>query len=239
MPNESRPRKNEPSGSGPSNLATPAASASSSISTTTRRGDHYSTALVNNARDTAFGLARSARDWLSPASTSMPDWSAPLSHLESLTTVMFSPLAAHTVYRSDSLAKALQLMQQQQQQRQRSSTNGASSSSSSSSDLVLHRRAFPSSAELLKEDIPDSSAPLSLFQGFAAAYPTLTTNNPANAAGSPKRSRNRRRKHASGSSVAGSGKFQFYFWFCFLSVWGWLTRPWSTRHRSLLDSDHR
>ncbi|KAF7725664.1 Mitochondrial fission protein [Apophysomyces ossiformis] len=123
--------------------------------------------LVSVARDKAVGMAQSARDWLTP---SFPDWRAPLSHLDSLTTVMFSPLAAHPVYRSESMAKALQLMQQQQMQR------SATTTPSIGSELVLHgtQHVWPSSTALLKADIPESQAPLSLFQGFVAAYPSFS-----------------------------------------------------------------
>ncbi|KAI8148223.1 WD40-repeat-containing domain protein [Fennellomyces sp. T-0311] len=152
---------------------------------------NYTTTMVT-ARDTAFGVAQAARDLLP---TSFPDWTAPLSHLESLTTVMFSPLAAHPVYQSESLAKALQLMQQQQRQR--------TSTQSSGSELVLHGKsqAWPSSSELLKAEIPESSAPLSLFQGFAATYPELAT--PTQPQNSTKRSRRKKKHHGSTDGETG------------------------------------
>ncbi|KAG0184039.1 hypothetical protein DFQ28_000250 [Apophysomyces sp. BC1034] len=136
--------------------------------------------FVSTARDQAVGMAQSARDWLAP---SFPDWRAPLSHLDSLTTVMFSPLAAHPVYRSESMAKALQLMQQQQMQR-------SSTAPSVNSELVLHgsQHTWPSSTALLKADIPESHAPLSLFQGFVATYPSFSHTTPS------KKSRNRRKR---------------------------------------------
>lgn len=154
------------------------------------------TALVNSARNRAVGIANAARDWLHPPS--FPDWFSSLSQIESLTTVMFSPLGGHPAYRSESLARALQLMQQQQQQRQRSAQT------SSGSDVVLHsgRLALPPSSELLKAEIPESQAPLSLFQGFAAAYPSLTS--PGSPSTSPKRSRHRRKKHGSTASIGAS-----------------------------------
>ncbi|KAI9499357.1 WD40-repeat-containing domain protein [Zychaea mexicana] len=170
------------------------------VSTRMSSLNYSSTALVGTARDKAFGVAQAARDFLTPSS--FPDWTAPLTHLESLTTVMFSPLAAHPVYQSESLARALQLMQQQQRQRTSSSQSG----STVSSELVLQgaRQAWPSSSELLKAEIPESNAPLSLFQGFAATYPSLANSNPAPT--SHKRSRNRRKKHGGSSSSIADGE---------------------------------
>lgn len=158
------------------------------------------TAIVNTARNRAVGFANAARDWFHPPS--FPDWFSSLSQIESLTTVMFSPLRGHPAYRSESLARALQLMQQQQHQRQRSTQT------SSGSDVVLHsgRPALPSSSELLKAEIPESQAPLSLFQGFAAAYPSLAT--PGSPSSSPKKSRHRRKKHGSGAASIGSWDMQ-------------------------------
>ncbi|KAI9018688.1 hypothetical protein CLU79DRAFT_705454 [Phycomyces nitens] len=136
--------------------------------------------VVSGAREKAVGMAQSAREWLSPT---IPDWRAPLSQLESLTTVMFNPLAAHPVYRSETMAKAMQLMQQQQQQSQR--PNSSSISSGSSGKQI----AWPSSAVLLQAEIPESSAPLSLFQGFSAAYPSFTH-------GTAKKQRHKRKKQS-------------------------------------------
>ncbi|KAG2218803.1 hypothetical protein INT45_005450 [Circinella minor] len=190
-----RPKPNNGQGASTSRM-----SSTSSATTISGFSREYSTALVGTARDKAFGAAQAARDFLTP--TTFPDWTAPLSHLESLTTVMFSPLAAHPVYQSESLAKALQLMQQQQRQRPSSST----SSSGSSAELVLHgtlQQAWPSSSELLKAEIPESNAPLSLFQGFAATYPSLANSTP----NTPnKRSRNRRRKHGGSASSVADGE---------------------------------
>ncbi|ORX59430.1 WD40 repeat-like protein [Hesseltinella vesiculosa] len=148
-----------------------------------------SSEVMSSARDTAIGLASTAREWL------QPNWSAPAVHLESLATVMFSPLAAHPVYRSESMVKAIQLAQQQ---RQRSPSTGGQSSPKSPScatDLVLHwdSQPWPSSATLLSADIPEPAPGLSLFQSFATTYPSLT--DPSTNA-SPKRSRNRRKKNA-------------------------------------------
>ena len=194
-----RPKPNNGQGT-----TTPRMNNAGTAMTTSSFTSDYSTALVGTARDKAFGVAQAARDFLTP--TTFPDWTAPLSHLESLTTVMFSPLAAHPVYQSESLAKALQLMQQQQRQRPSSSS---SSSSGSSAELVLHgtlQHAWPSSSELLKAEIPESNAPLSLFQGFAATYPSLANPTPNT---HNKRSRNRRKKHGgSASSVADGGKYE-------------------------------
>lgn len=158
------------------------------------RSQALSTAFLGTARDKAMGVAHAATSWFTPPS----DWTAPLSHLESLTTVMLNPLAAHPVYQSESLAKALQLMQQQQRQR-----SSSSSSSSNGNELVLHgttSSAWPSSTELLKAEIPESHAPLSLFQGFAATYPSLAGASSISSSPSNKRSRHKRKKQASHAS---------------------------------------
>lgn len=156
-------------------------------------------AVVAAARDKANNAMNTAREWLTPSS----EWSS-FTQLESLSTVMFSPLAAHPVYRSESMVKALKLMQQQKQRHGSSSTN--SPISSSNSELVLHGKmyAWPSSAVLLQADIPESSSPVSLFQGFAAAYPSLA--KPSSARSSPKRSRQRKKKAGSPNSTPTNGK---------------------------------
>lgn len=191
---KSLPRSSRKQDSG-SNYASAASAGSSS-------GNGYgSLALVGAARDRAFGMAQAAREWLSP-SVFPADWTAPLSHLESLTTVMFSPLAAHPVYRSESLAKALHLMQQQQRQR-----SSSQASSSTGSEVVLRnaQRPWPSSAELLKADIPESSAPLSLFQGFAAAYPSLANSSSSSAPTKPRSRRKKQNAAAKPTSATGGG----------------------------------
>lgn len=169
-----------------STIATPPHIAGTGYTATTQ-------AVVAAARDKANNAMNTAREWLTPSS----EWSS-FTHLESLSTVMFSPLAAHPVYRSESMVKALQLMQQQQRSGS-SSTN--TSISSSNTDLVLHGKmyAWPSSAVLLQADIPESSSPVSLFQGFAAAYPSLA--KPSSARSSPKRSRQRKKKVGSPSGT--------------------------------------
>ncbi|KAI8088765.1 WD40-repeat-containing domain protein [Halteromyces radiatus] len=150
--------------------------------------------LVISARDKAIGLANSARDWL------QPDWSTPMAHFESLTTVMFSPLAAHPVYRSESMVKAMQVAQQQQRHRASSSSTATSPTSPNTarSELVLHSSSttypWPSSSVLLKADIPESTCSLSLFQGFATTYPSLASSKSSSS--SPKKSRNRRKKQS-------------------------------------------
>lgn len=125
-------------------------------------------AVVSAARDKANSVVHSAREWLTPSS----EWTT-FPHLDSLSTVMFSPLAAHPVYRSESMVKALQLMQQQQT-RQNTTNPSSSMISTSRTDLVLHGKmyAWPSSTVLLQADIPEPST-VSLFQGFASAYPSL------------------------------------------------------------------
>jgi division protein 1 len=170
----------------------------STITTTTTRQNptenRYTAttqAVVAAARDKANNVVSTARQWLTPST----EWSS-FTHLESLSTVMFSPLAAHPVYRSESMVKALQLMQQQQQ-RQNPSTNSPTSTmiSTSNTDLVLHGKAYawPSSAVLLQADIPESSSPVSLFQGFASAYPSFAKSS-SSAKSSPRRSRKGRKK---------------------------------------------
>lgn len=156
-------------------------------------------AAIAAAKDKANNAMNTAREWLTPSS----EWSS-FTQLESLSTVMFSPLAAHPVYRSESMVKALKLMQQQQQRHGSSSTN--SPISSSNSELVLHGKmyAWPSSAVLLQADIPESSSPVSLFQGFAATYPSLA--KPSSARSSPKRTRQRKKKASSPNSTPSNRK---------------------------------
>ncbi|CAO3634041.1 unnamed protein product [Cunninghamella blakesleeana] len=132
-------------------------------------------------------MANTAKGWL------QPDWSTPITHFESLTTVMFSPMAAHPVYKSESLVKAIQLAQQQQ--RQRTPSSSANNNTSDIHDLVLHsygstssQYPWPSSSVLLKADIPESNSSLSLFQGFATTYPSLTVKK------SSKKSKSKKKK---------------------------------------------
>ncbi|KAK4521606.1 uncharacterized protein ATC70_004135 [Mucor velutinosus] len=142
------------------------------------------TAVVAAAKDKANSVVHSARAWLTPST----EWTSSLTQLESLSTVMFSPLAAHPVYRSESMVKALQLMQQQQQRQQTPSSTNALAAPR---DLVLHGKmyAWPSSAVLLQADIPETNNPVSLFQGFASAYPSL-----AKTSRSPKKTRAKKKK---------------------------------------------
>ncbi|CAO3581454.1 unnamed protein product [Absidia cylindrospora] len=177
-----------------------------STSLDSNRTSHFGSShtLVVAARDKAVDLANSARDWLKP------DWMGPMAHFDSLTTVMFSPLAGHPVYRSESMVKALQLAQQQQRHRQQTTSGTTTATSptspnniksrsdrnSTASELVLHRDSssstypWPSSSVLLKADIPEPTSSLSLFQGFATTYPSLTSKST-----SPhKKSRHRRKK---------------------------------------------
>jgi division protein 1 len=145
-----------------------------------------SSTMVTAAREKAAGLASAARDWL------QPNWpAAPMAHLDSLTTVMFSPLAAHPVYRSESMVKAIQLAQQQQ--RHSASPTSPSNNSGRSTELVLHNTTgssypWPASSVLLKADIPEATSSLSLFQGFATTYPSLASRS------STKKSKHRKKK---------------------------------------------
>ncbi|KAI8639623.1 hypothetical protein BD408DRAFT_260341 [Parasitella parasitica] len=126
------------------------------------------TSVVAAAKHKANSVVHSARVWLTPST----EWTSSLTQLESLSTVMFSPLAAHPVYKSESMVKALQLMQQQQQRQQ---TSNSSTVLAAPRDLVLHGKmyAWPSSTVLLQADIPETNNPVTLFQGFASAYPSL------------------------------------------------------------------
>ncbi|CAO3628526.1 unnamed protein product [Cunninghamella echinulata] len=109
--------------------------------------------IIDHARDKAVDMANTAKNWL------QPDWSTPMTHFESLTTVMFSPMAAHPVYRSESLVKAIQLAQQQQ--RHRPTSSSSTTTVSDITDLVLHSYGssftypWPSSSVLLKAEIPN------------------------------------------------------------------------------------
>lgn len=147
---------------------------------TTAPSDNVKTtteSLFNTAKDKAYTAIHTTRSWFTPSTESF-------TQLESLSTVMFSPLAAHPVYRSETMVKAIKLMQQQQQ-RQTSSNNALISPPH---DLVLQGKVYswPSSAVLLQAEIPDQSSLVSLFQGFASTYPSLT----------PKRSRQRKKKQS-------------------------------------------
>ncbi|KAI8968563.1 hypothetical protein BDF20DRAFT_802182, partial [Mycotypha africana] len=134
-------------------------------------------------KEKAGEAVNSAKSWLSRPMSS--DWTSSLTQLESLSRVMFSPLAAHPVYKSESMMKALQLMQQQQQ---RNSSDPSSSSSSTSvisralimkpsKDYILQGKTYswPSSTVLLQAEIPEQQhgPAVSLFQGFASTYPSL------------------------------------------------------------------
>ncbi|KAI8095729.1 WD40-repeat-containing domain protein [Thamnidium elegans] len=152
--------------------------------------------VVSAAKNKASSVVHSAREWLTPSS----EW-ASLPHLDSLSTVMFSPLAAHPVYRSESMVKALQLMQQQQQRQ--NTANSSTIISTPRADLVLHGKtyAWPSSNVLLQADIPESSSPVSLFQGFASAYPSLTkSSKPVS-----KRSRQKKKKSTNPNNTRALG----------------------------------
>jgi division protein 1 len=148
-------------------------------------------AVVQAAKDKASSVVHSARDWLTPST----EWTSSFTQLESLSTVMFSPLAAHPVYKSESMVKAIQLMQQQQHRQQSSAASSTSTMlTAPRGDLVLHGKtyAWPSSTVLLQADIPETNNPVSLFQGFASAYPSL-----AKPSRSPKRARQKKKKQPS------------------------------------------
>lgn len=121
-------------------------------------------AAQNAARGMTVGLARSARDLIPAFDT----W-APFSQVESLSTVLFTPLNPQHIYKRETMEKALQLMQQQHK---RTNDNNAT-------DLALRIRELPkltSSNELLAIEIPDTQASLSLFQGFHASYPAYSNH---------------------------------------------------------------
>ncbi|KAG1137257.1 hypothetical protein G6F37_007470 [Rhizopus arrhizus] len=145
------------------------------------------TEYLSTAQTAVAQVRQKANHMVTSAKSLIPQVSVP--PLDALSTVMFSPLAAHPVYRSESMMRAMQIMQQQQR--------GGSTSTAIArprSDLVLHGTsyAWPSSVALLEEEIPESNEPVSLFQGFAATYPSLAKPK--------KRSRQRKRKMVSDSS---------------------------------------
>lgn len=154
-------------------------------STVTTRLNSTKETILTSVQDKATNIVHSAREWLTPSSES-------LSQLESLSTVMFSPIAAHPVYRSETMVKAIQLMQQQQQ---RQSQNNGTALISPPRDLVLQGKsyAWPSSSVLLQADIPESNHPVSLFQGFAATYPSLAKSSSVKTS---KKSRQKKKKQA-------------------------------------------
>lgn len=163
---------------------------SSTMTDTTRQRTDLkvlTTEYLSTAQTAVAQVRQKASHMVTSAKSLMPQVSVP--PLDALSTVMFSPLAAHPVYRSESMMRAMQIMQQQQ----RGSTT-STAIARPRSDLVLHGTsyAWPSSVALLEEDIPESNEPVSLFQGFAATYPSLAKPK--------KRSRQRKRKMASDSS---------------------------------------
>ncbi|KAI8330951.1 WD40-repeat-containing domain protein [Choanephora cucurbitarum] len=149
---------------------------------------HTAQATIAAAREKASDMVHSARTWLTPSG----QWVPSFNQLESLTTVMFSPLAAHPVYRSESMVKAIQLMQQQQQRQAAAGSSNALILPRR--DLILHGNtyAWPSSTALLEADIPETDNPVSLFQGFATAYPSL-----AKSSRSPRRNRHKKKRQSS------------------------------------------
>jgi hypothetical protein len=89
------------------------------------------------------------------------------------------------------MEKALQLMQQQHK---RTNDNNAT-------DLAVRLKGspkLPSSKDLLAIEIPDTQAPLSLFQGFHASYPAYSSH------GVISKHHIRRKKHAGPDKRRGS-----------------------------------
>ncbi|CEI96267.1 hypothetical protein RMCBS344292_10433 [Rhizopus microsporus] len=147
---------------------------------------------LSSAQTAMDAAKQKARHMVNSARDLIPNVSLP--QVDALSTVMFSPLAAHPVYRSEKMMKAMQMMQQQQQRA--SSSSGTTTAIAPRSDLILHGRtyAWPSSAALLEEEIPElNTPPVTLFQGFAATYPSLAKR-------SKKKSRQRKKKTVSETS---------------------------------------
>ncbi|CAO3697023.1 unnamed protein product [Umbelopsis ramanniana] len=152
----------------------------------TSRVESAANSAIYAARGLTVGLARSARD-LIPAFDS---W-APFSQVESISTVLFTPLGSQHIYKRETMEKALQLMQQQHKR-----TNDTNTT-----DLAHRLREspkLPSSKDLLAIEIPDTQAPLSLFQGFHASYPAYSSH------GVISKHHIRRKKHAGSDKRRGS-----------------------------------
>ncbi|RUS13240.1 hypothetical protein BC937DRAFT_95632 [Endogone sp. FLAS-F59071] len=139
---------------------------------------------------------RPTRDFL----PSFPEW-APFSHLESLGSVLFSPLATQALYKGDTMGMALQLMQN----RQLAGRGGVAKQQGKGGDSgnpALKHDYVPTGDELLASgDIPVSTAPLSLFQGFKATYPSYEKHG---SLAKPKGKHHKRRKN--GMLTDGKGR---------------------------------
>lgn len=192
MSGRERPsRTNQPSQQGRPAAAAELPSRSSQPPTTpsTSRVESATSAIFaaqNAARGLTVGLARSARDLI----PSFDSW-APFSQVESLSTVLFTPLSTPQIYKRETMEKALQLMQQQHK---RTNDNNAT-------DLAVRLKGspkLPSSKDLLAIEIPDTQAPLSLFQGFHASYPAYSSH------GVISKHHIRRKKHAGPDKRRGS-----------------------------------
>ncbi|KAI9243701.1 hypothetical protein BY458DRAFT_530363 [Sporodiniella umbellata] len=127
---------------------------------------------MGQAQMMLLGAKEKAKGVLSSAQGLLP--------VDALSTVMFSPLAAHPVYRSESVLRAMQLQQSRQ------TSLPAHGAQNDALVAVGQTLAWPSSQALLAQSIPEETHPISLFQGFAATYPSL--------AGKPKKKKTRRKK---------------------------------------------
>ncbi|RUS24788.1 hypothetical protein BC938DRAFT_473067 [Jimgerdemannia flammicorona] len=142
----------------------------------------------------APGNVRSTRD-LFP---SFGDW-APFTHLESLGSVLFSPLATQAIYKGETMGMALQLMQNRQLAGGRGGNNSGVTGKrgkhyDDDDDGVDGRRAHvPTGDELIASgEIPVSTAPLSLFQGFKATYPSYAKHGSLTRSGKGKHHKRRK-----------------------------------------------
>ncbi|KAH8556694.1 WD40-repeat-containing domain protein [Umbelopsis sp. PMI_123] len=152
----------------------------------TSKVESAATSAIYAARGLTVGLARSARDLIPAFDT----W-APFSQVESLSTVLFTPLGSQHIYKPETMERALHLMQQQHKRTNDNNTT----------DLALRLKespTLPSSKELLAIEIPDTQAPLSLFQGFHASYPTYSSH------GMISKHHVRRKKHVASDKRSGS-----------------------------------
>ncbi|KAL1917150.1 uncharacterized protein VTP21DRAFT_4806 [Calcarisporiella thermophila] len=101
--------------------------------------------------------------------------------LESLTTVITSPLTTQAVVRGDTMGIFSELaphLMQQDRMANMSKLRGSSIVPNSNKKSITHNSGTLLGAdELLKDEIPESDAPLSLFQGFKATYPNYVKHS--------------------------------------------------------------
>ncbi|KAG9299538.1 hypothetical protein G9A89_020709 [Geosiphon pyriformis] len=101
------------------------------------------------------------------------------STMSSTASVLFNPLATRAVVKGDTVGLISELAPQiLDQRRAQAYVNGKTRHSKEESKEIVIRENTPKIEEsLLTLEIPESKAPLSLFQGFKATYPEYTSTN--------------------------------------------------------------